>query len=66
MKLSDMIEALKRPVPEDMLEIKVSGGESVPYLPWYRCAELANERLEGRWSSEVVERYSAPVSRGNR
>lgn len=67
-------EALKAPLPADMLRQRTQGGQTLTFLPWYNCAKLADERAPG-WSGEarvenlgdavaVIYRISIPTDDG--
>lgn len=65
---------LKAPIPADMLRQRQQGGQTLTFLPWYNCANLADERAPG-WSGEarvqdlgdavaVIYRISIPTDDG--
>lgn len=67
-------EALKAPLPADMLRQRTQGGQTLTFLPWYNCAKMADERAPG-WSGEarvenlgdavaVIYRISIPTDDG--
>lgn len=64
--LREMVSALAERVPDDRVALKRMEGSSVPYLPWYEAAALADERLGGRWGSEVVREWAGEVMRGSK
>lgn len=66
MNVSDMLAELRKPVPEASLNIKVSDGERIAYLPWYKAVLLADDRLSGAWSHELVEHWIDSAARGSK
>lgn len=64
MTLNELLATLRQPVPPTSLKIKDSSASMV-YLPWYRAAELADERIGGAWSYHILDHWIEEVPRGS-
>jgi len=51
--LSQIIEALSKPIPSHLLEHKKLGGRTITYIPWYRAVSLLNQFAPG-WEFRIT------------
>jgi hypothetical protein len=51
--LSQIIEALSKPLPSSVLETKKIGGRTISYIPWYRAVLVLNKYAPG-WNFKIV------------
>jgi hypothetical protein len=58
--LSDILEDLKKPIPERLLESKRLSGNEITYVPWYRAQKILNHYTRGFWEYRIVERWQQP------
>lgn len=65
MTIAEMTDALRAAAPASMLKVKESQGTKIAYLPWYSAAALADQRLGGAWSHELVEHWIDDAKRGS-
>jgi hypothetical protein len=66
MTINELLVALRQPIPEVYLSIKTSDRERIAYLPWYKATLLADDRLGGAWSHELVEHWIDNAARGSK
>jgi len=50
--LSQIVEALSKPLPSNVLETKKIGGRSIIYIPWHRAVLLLNQFAPG-WEFRI-------------
>ena len=50
--LAQIVEALSKPLPSSVLEVKKIGGKAIQYVPWYRVVSLLNRYAPG-WQWEI-------------
>jgi len=50
--LSAIVEALSKPIPNQLLETKKLGGRAIQYVPWHRVVSLLNRYAPG-WQWEI-------------
>lgn len=62
---NDLMISLRQPVPAGFLKSKDSQGTKISYVPWYNAAALADVRLGGAWSHELVEHWVDDAQRGS-
>lgn len=53
MNISEVLTALRQPVPNSVISIKKLKGQEIPYIPWYTLCELLTERTDGMWEWEM-------------
>lgn len=66
MTIAEMLTALRQPVEPAALRVKQSQGEKRSYLPWYNAVAVADARLGGAWSHEIVEHWVDDAMRGSK
>ena len=54
--LLETMEALKAPLPAGYVAYRQQGGQQIPYLPWWRVAELLDHHCPGwEWSVTSIQ-----------
>jgi len=51
--LSQIIEALSKPLPSSVLETKKLGGKNITYIPWHRAVLVLNKYAPG-WQFKIT------------
>ncbi len=54
--LADILEDLRKPIPERLLEAKRIQGQQITYCPWYRVQKIFEHYTGGLWEYEVREK----------
>jgi hypothetical protein len=54
--LSDILEDLKKPIPERLLELKRLSGNEITYVPWHRAQKILGHYTRGFWEYQVIEK----------
>lgn len=50
----EVLERLRRPVPESAIRTRPQGGNLIKFVPWYKIIELLDERAPG-WEFKIKE-----------
>lgn len=57
MNISEILAALRAPVPQELVSIKREEGTEVSYISWYNLVDLLNERANYLWEWEIEVRH---------